>query len=169
MIALLAARHGGTLRPGKEQSLSCEVVVAGSRLALGFPLTYMNLSGQAVVRLVKRHGIEDVEQIVVVHDELDLPSGRLKIKVGGGVAGHNGLQSVKQHLHSSDFVRIRLGIGKPPGRQAGADYVLRRPGKAERASLDVLIEEAADAVEVIAAEGVVPAMNRFNAGPAPAS
>ncbi|HUS60744.1 MAG TPA: aminoacyl-tRNA hydrolase [Acidimicrobiales bacterium] len=166
VVALLAARHGGSLRAGKERALSCEVVASGVRLALAFPLTFMNLSGESVVRLVKRHGIEEVARVVVVHDELDLPSGRLKVKAGGGVAGHNGLQSVKQHLHSADFVRIRMGIGKPPGRQAGADYVLKRPGKAERASLEVLIQEAADAMEMIATDGVAAAMNRFNTGPA---
>lgn len=155
------------MRSAKERALSCEVVIAGKRVALAFPLTYMNLSGDAVVRLVRRYGIDELAQIVVLHDELDLPSGRLKIKEGGGVAGHNGLQSVKQHLHSADFVRVRLGIGKPPGSQSGADFVLRRPGKAERLALDVLVEEAADAVEAIVAAGVAAAMNRYNAGPAP--
>jgi PTH1 family peptidyl-tRNA hydrolase len=87
------------------------------------------------------------------------------VKVGGGTAGHNGLESIKAHLHSSDFVRVRVGIGKPPGRQAGADFVLRRPGKAARAELDVAVQEAADAVELILQEGAGPAMNRFNTTP----
>ena len=88
-----------------------------------------------------------------MHDELDLPPGQLKVKVGGGLAGNNGLKSIKAHLHTDDFVRVRIGVGKPPGRQEGADHVLRRPGKAERAELDIAMEEAADAVEVILADG----------------
>jgi peptidyl-tRNA hydrolase, PTH1 family len=97
-----------------------------------------------------------------VHDELDLPLGRVKLKVGGGLAGNNGLASVKQHLKSADFVRVRIGIGKPPGTMSGADWVLRKPGKAERVELDVAVQEAADAVELIVADGVVAAMNRVN-------
>jgi peptidyl-tRNA hydrolase, PTH1 family len=134
-------------------------------MVVAFPQTYVNLSGESVTRLVRRFGIDDLGRLVVVHDELDLPTGRVKIKVGGGTAGHNGLESIKAHLHSTDFVRVRVGIGKPPGRQAGADFVLRRPGKAERAELDVAVQEAADAVELILTEGPDPAMNRFNTAP----
>jgi PTH1 family peptidyl-tRNA hydrolase len=115
-----------------------------------------------VAALARRHGITDPERIVIVHDELDLEPGRIKLKAGGGLAGNKGLQSVKAHLHTDGFVRVRIGVGKPPGRQSGADHVLRRPGKAEKAQLDVAIEEAADAVEAILAEGVAAAMNRFN-------
>jgi peptidyl-tRNA hydrolase, PTH1 family len=105
-----------------------------------------------------------ISRLVVVHDELDLPSGRLKVKAGGGNAGHNGLKSIDSHLHTTQYLRVRVGIGKPPGRQPGADYVLKRPGAAERAILDVAIEEAADAVELILTEGVDVAMSRVNAG-----
>jgi peptidyl-tRNA hydrolase, PTH1 family len=97
-----------------------------------------------------------------VHDELDLPPGRIKVKVGGGLAGNNGLRSVKAHLGTDDFVRIRIGVGKPPGRMSGADHVLRRPGRAERAELDIAIEDAADAVELILAEGPDAAMRVYN-------
>ena len=93
---------------------------------------------------------------MIVHDELDLPVGRLKVKVGGGLAGNKGLQSIKAHLHTDGFVRVRIGVGKPPGRQEGANHVLRRPGKRERTELDTTIEEAADAVELIVAEGPEP-------------
>ena len=86
----------------------------------------------------------------------------LRVKVGGGLAGHNGLRSITQHLHSQDFLRVRIGVGKPPGRMEGAEHVLKRPGKAERTELDVVVEEAADAVEAILAEGPEAAMNRFN-------
>ena len=97
-----------------------------------------------------------------VHDELDLEPGRLKVKVGGGLAGNNGLRSIKAHLHSDGFVRVRIGVGKPPARLEGADHVLRRPGKAERVELDLAIERAADAVEMIVREGVDAAMGVFN-------
>lgn len=167
VIHLLADRHGASLRKGKERALSDEVVVGGKRLALAIPLTYMNLSGEAVAPLVRRHGIEDPSRLVIVHDELDLPVGRMKLKLGGGLAGNNGLKSVKAHLHTADFARIRIGIGKPPGRAEGADHVLKRPSKADRAELDIVVVEAADAVEAILEEGFAAAMTRYNARPAP--
>jgi len=160
----VAARHGTALRRSRERALTAEVRVDGRLLALAFPQTYMNLSGESVALLVRRYGLEDdVGRLVVVHDELDLPIGRVKVKQGGGTAGHNGLESIKAHLHSDAFVRVRVGIGKPSGRQAGADHVLRRPAKSERTELDVAVVEAADAVEAILVEGVVVAMNRCNA------
>jgi PTH1 family peptidyl-tRNA hydrolase len=162
VVALLAERHGATLRKGKERALVGEARVDGKLVALAFPQTFVNLSGESVVRLVRRHGIDDLSRLVVVHDELDLPSGRVKVKEGGGTAGHNGLDSIRNHLHSGAFVRVRVGIGKPPGRMEGADYVLRRPGKVEQTGLGVAVEEAADAVEVILHEGAAAAMNRFN-------
>lgn len=161
-IQLLAARHGGRLRLGKERALSGEVRIGPRRLALAFPQTFYNDSGVAVGALVRRHGVDDLHRLVVVHDELDLPPGKLKVKVGGGLAGNRGLKSITAHIHTDDFVRVRIGVGKPPGRQQGADHVLRRPGKAERAELDIMIETAADAIELILAEGPDAAMNRFN-------
>jgi PTH1 family peptidyl-tRNA hydrolase len=122
----------------------------------------MNLSGEAVAPLVRRHGIDDPHRLVIVHDELDLPVGTLKVKVGGGLAGNNGLKSVKAHLHTDDFVRVRIGIGKPAGKAQGVDHVLKKPGKADRAELDIVVQEAADAVEVILSDGVERAMERFN-------
>ena len=140
-----------------------EVRVDGTRLALAFPQTYMNDSGLAVAPLARRFGVaDDLSRLVVVHDELDLPVGRIQVKAGGGLAGHKGLQSIKAHLHSDAFIRIRIGIGKPPTKEQGADHVLRPPRKGEREELAVLIEMAADAVECILDEGVVAAQNRFN-------
>jgi PTH1 family peptidyl-tRNA hydrolase len=162
VVALLAERHGGRLKAGKERSLVAELRVDGKRMAVAFPQTYMNDSGLAVAPLVRRFGIVDLERLVVVHDELDLPVGRLRVKVGGGLAGHNGLRSIKAHLHSDAFTRVRIGIGKPPGKQQGVDHVLKPPGKAERTELDVVEQEAADAVEAILHEGAAAAMNRFN-------
>jgi peptidyl-tRNA hydrolase, PTH1 family len=161
VVEILARRHGGKLRKQKERSLTDEVNVGGKRMALAIPLTYMNLSGEAVAPLVRRYGIEPA-QLVVVQDEMDFELGRLQVKNGGGLAGHNGLKSIVAHLHTQDFVRIRIGIGKPPGSRQGADHVLRRFSKAERQEIDVTLEEAADAVELILAEGVEVAMNRFN-------
>lgn len=162
-IALLAHRHAVRLRSEKgTKAVVCTALVEGLVLALAVPSTYMNDSGLAVAALARRYGIEDPSRIVAVHDELDLPPGRVKMKVGGGTAGHNGLKSIHAHLHTPDYVRIRIGVGKPPGRQAGADYVLRRPVAAERTVLDVAIAFAADAVELLAAEGVSNAMNQVN-------
>ena len=162
VVEILARRHGGKLRKQKERSLTDEVNVGGKRMALAVPLTYMNLSGEAVAPLVRRYGVEP-SQLVVVQDEMDFELGRLQVKDGGGLAGHNGLKSIVAHLHTQDFVRVRIGIGKPPGQRQGADHVLRRFSKTERKEIDVALEEAADAVELILAEGVDVAMNRVNA------
>jgi PTH1 family peptidyl-tRNA hydrolase len=161
-IHLLAERHGGSLRRDKVKALADTVRVCGRQVLLAWPQTYYNESGQAVGALARRHDL-DAEHIIVVHDELDLPPGRIKVKLGGGLAGNNGLRSIKAHLGTDEFVRVRIGVGKPPGRQQGADHVLRRPGKRERTELDLAIEEAADAVEVVVCEGVAAAMTRFNA------
>ncbi len=162
VVDLLAERHGARLKRAVGRALSGEVRVGQRLLVLAVPGVFMNLSGETVGPLVRRYCPDDPARLVIVHDELDLEPGRLKIKVGGGLAGHNGLKSIKAHLHTDAFVRVRLGVGKPPGRQAGADHVLRRPGKAERGALDVAIVDAADAVELILTEGPDRAMNRYN-------
>ena len=138
------------------------VRIGGVAVGLAFPQTYYNESGQSVVQLLKWLDIDDTQKLVVVHDELDLPVGRLKVKVGGGLAGNNGLKSVKAHLHTDDFVRVRIGVGKPPGRTQGVDHVLKRPTKAEREELDIVVQEAADAVELIVTGGPDRAMERYN-------
>ena len=161
-VRLVAERHGGSFRRGRERAEVAEVRAGDQRLVLAIPHTYMNLSGEAVAPLVKRHGITDPERLVIVHDELDLPAGRVKVKRGGGLAGHNGLRSIKSHLHTDGFVRVRIGVGKPQSKEQGADHVLRRPGKAEKADLEIAVVEAADAIEAILTEGVDAAMNRYN-------
>lgn len=161
-VRLVADRHGGKFRHGRERAEVAEVQADGQRLVLAIPHTYMNLSGEAVAPLVKRHGITDPEQLVIVHDELDLPTGRVKVKRGGGLAGHNGLRSIKSHLHTDEFLRIRIGVGKPRSKEQGADHVLRRPGKAEKAELEIAVVEAADAIEAILIDGIDAAMNRYN-------
>jgi PTH1 family peptidyl-tRNA hydrolase len=160
---LLAERHGGALKRDRSRALVGEVTIAGHRIALAWPQTYYNDSGIAAATLARRYDLlDEVDRIIVVHDELDLPPGRLKVKVGGGLAGNNGLRSIKAHLHTDGFVRVRIGVGKPPGREDGANHVLRRPGKAERIELDVAIEQAADAVEMIVHDGVDAAMGVYN-------
>jgi PTH1 family peptidyl-tRNA hydrolase len=168
VVALLAERHGGTLRRSRERALVAEVRIGDRRVTLAFPQTYVNLSGESVAMLVRRHGITDPARVVVVHDELDLPLGRVKVKEGGGLAGHNGLRSIKAHLHTDEFLRVRIGVDKPPSKEQGADHVLRRLTKRDRIELDIAVQEAADAVEAIVEDGVDAAMNRFNTRDAPA-
>lgn len=160
-VALLAERAGASLSRSKQRALTASAGVAGVPVVLAFPQTFYNEAGQAVAALCRWHHLE-ADRVVVVHDELDLPPGRLKVKVGGGLAGNNGLKSIKAHLHTDVFIRVRIGVGKPPGRMTGADHVLRRPDKAERTELDIAIQEAADAVEVIVVDGPERAMDRFN-------
>ncbi len=161
VVELLAQRHGARLRKRKEHALVDEITLDGRRIALAVPLTYVNDSGNAVGALVRRFGVTP-EQVVVVHDELDLPVAELKVKSGGGLAGHNGLRSIVSHLDSQDFQRVRIGVGKPVSKERGADHVLNRFSKRERAEVDVTVEQAADAVETIARDGVDAAMNRYN-------
>lgn len=161
VVEILAQRHGGALKKGKERARADHVRIGSSLVALAVPLTYMNDSGLAVAALARRYGVEP-EQIVVVQDELDLPVGTLKVKDGGGLAGHNGLRSIKSHLHSDAFLRVRIGVGKPVSKERGVDHVLKKFSKRERTEIDVVLEEAADAVELIVADGVDAAMNRVN-------
>lgn len=166
-VALLAARHGERLSPDNRISaLIAEMRLGTSRVAGAFPTTWMNESGQAVGPLVRRYGIDDWSRLVIVHDELDLPAGRVKVKLGGGLAGHNGLRSITQHLHTQDYVRVRIGVGRPPGgAERGADWVLSKVPAAQRVELDIAVEVAADAVELICADGVDVAMQRYNQAP----
>lgn len=163
---LLAARHGERFRNDNRCSARvAELRLDGRRVAVATPTTWMNESGRSVAQLVKRYPIEEWADLVVVHDELDLPPGRVKVKVGGGFAGHNGLRSLEQHLHTREFTRVRIGVGKPPGGAAkGADWVLSKVPAAARAELDVACEVAADAVESILLEGIDATMQRVNAG-----
>jgi PTH1 family peptidyl-tRNA hydrolase len=161
VVELLASRHGAKLKKGKERARVDQVRIAGKLVALAIPLTYMNDSGESVGLLARRYGVEP-DQVVIVHDELDLPVAVLKVKSGGGLAGHNGLRSIKSHLHSDEFQRVRIGVGKPVSKERGANHVLNKFAKRERAEVDVTIENAADAVEMIATDGVAPTMNRYN-------
>ena len=141
-----------------------EVTLAGARLLLCKPMEFMNVSGQAVARVAGfwKVGVPDV---IVVHDELDLPFERMKLGAGGGPGGHNGVKSIISALGDPGFARVRVGIGRPaPGRDPAA-YVLSDFSRAEAAVLPELVGRAADAVEAIAGDGLTTAMNRFNGKP----
>ncbi|MEM8619459.1 MAG: aminoacyl-tRNA hydrolase [Actinomycetota bacterium] len=161
-VQLLADRHDVTLKGGRDNALIAETRFDDQRVALAFPLTFMNESGQAVGAMVRRYRIESPEFVIVIQDELDLPPGELKVKAGGGLAGHNGLRSINQHLKSSDFLRIRIGVGKPQHKDLGKGHVLGRIPRRERELLDERVTDAADATELIVSDGVDAAMQRFN-------
>ena len=167
VVAELARRRGDTLKSGRDNALVAESRIGdgpdAERVVLAFPLTYMNDSGLAVRALARRYGIEDPTRIVVVQDELDLPPTIVRIKAGGGLAGHNGLRSIASHLGTQDFLRVRIGVGKPPGgKERGANHVLGRMPSRQREEYDVAVQEAADAVELIVTDSVDAAMRRYN-------
>lgn len=160
----LVARHDGRFsRDKRTDALVAELRIGAKRVTAAFPTTWMNESGRSVSALVRRHELEDWSQLVVLHDELDLDPGRVKVKLGGGLAGHNGLRSITQHLHTQDYARVRIGVGRPPGGAArGADWVLSKIPSAQRPELEIACAHAADAVDTIVELGVDAAMQRFN-------
>jgi PTH1 family peptidyl-tRNA hydrolase len=163
---LLAARVGA--RFGRSKRAHADVAegrlgFGGPRLILVKPLTYMNLSGAPVVQLAQFFKVP-VENVLAVHDELDVPYGQVKVKRGGGEGGHNGLRSMSKSLGSKEYARVRFGIGRPPGRQDPADYVLSDFGGAERKELEFLVDRAADVVEAVVLEGVEWAQNKYHGG-----
>jgi peptidyl-tRNA hydrolase, PTH1 family len=138
------------------------VGVDAPRLVLTKPMTYMNLSGGPVAGLAQFYKVP-TDQIIAVHDELDIPYGQLRLKIGGGEGGHNGLRSMSRSLGTKDYVRVRFGIGRPPGRQDPADYVLSDFSSVERKELDFLVDRAADAVEMVMLRGLEAAQNQYHA------
>lgn len=161
---LLARRVGGRFSAHKARAAVVEGRLGPPpvpRVVLAEPKTYMNESGGPVAGLVSFFKVP-VEDVVVVHDELDLPYGSLRLKRGGGDNGHNGLRSISRSLGSKDYLRVRFGIGRPPGRMDPADYVLRDFSGAERKDLDFHVDRAADAVEALVRDGLEAAQNRFN-------
>ncbi len=161
-VSLLAQRTSATLKAGRDRALVAEVTLAERRCVLAFPTTFMNLSGEAVSALVRRYGIAEPGRILIIHDELDLAPGVVRVKVGGGLAGHNGLRSITQHLKTQDYLRIRIGVGKPASKDQGANHVLSRVAKAERELLEVSVARAADAAVMVVADGADAAMRSFN-------
>ena len=166
-IELLATRLNATLKAGRDRALFAEVNTTANaqtkHLLLAMPTTFMNESGNAVGPLARRYAISDPLKIIVVHDELDLEPGVVKIKSGGGLAGHNGLASITQHLKTQDYLRVRIGVGKPPTKEQGGDHVLSKIPARERELLDISVQVAADAVQLIVAEGLDAAMRNINA------
>ena len=164
VLDLLAGRVGGRFKAHRGRADVVESRLGplpGRRAVLAKPRSYMNDSGGPVLALREFYKVP-AERIVVVHDELDLPYGDLRLKRDGGDNGHNGLRSVTRSLGSRDYLRVRVGIGRPPGRMDPADYVLRDFSPAERKELDLHLERAADAVEALVLDGLEPAQNRFN-------
>jgi PTH1 family peptidyl-tRNA hydrolase len=142
-----------------------ELTIDGERVWLAKSLRYMNESGPSYASTAKKHDIAP-DHVIAVHDEIDLAFGALRIKSGGGTAGHNGLKSLQQALRTPEFLRIRLGVGRPPGRQEPADYVLEPFAKREEADVALLIDEGADAVRTLIASGPEAAQDHHNrAGP----
>ncbi|WP_416901192.1 aminoacyl-tRNA hydrolase [Micromonospora echinospora] len=167
MVAdLLAGRVSGKF--GRHRRAVAEVAegrlgFGGPRLVLAKPLTYMNLSGGPVAALTQFYKIPP-GQVVAVHDELDIGYGQLRVKCGGGEGGHNGLRSMTKSLGTKDYVRVRFGIGRPPGRQDPADYVLSDFSGVERKELEFLVDRAADAVESVITRGVEWTQNAYHGG-----
>jgi len=161
-VELLASRTGASLKAGKDRALVAECRLGDVPVVLVVPTTFMNDSGAAVSAVVRRFKMVDMDRLVIVHDELDLEPGTVRVKVGGGLAGHNGLRSINQHLKTTDFVRVRIGVGKPRTKEQGADHVLSPMSASTRKLMDVNVHVAADAVEAIVANGAVAAMTEFN-------
>lgn len=158
----LAARVGGKFKAHKSGADVLEGRLAGTRVVLAKPRSYMNLSGGAVVGTAKFYKAPQ-ENLIVIHDELDLPFGTVRLKLGGGENGHNGLRSITKSLGSKEYHRVRFGIGRPPGRMDPADYVLRDFAAAERKELAFEIDRCADAVEALVSQGLEAAQNAFHA------
>lgn len=161
VLDLIGARSASRFATHKGRADVVQTRLAGRRAVLAKPRSYMNDSGGAVSSLRSWFGV-DPRRIAVVHDELDLPFGSLRLKLGGGDNGHNGLRSMRRSLGTGDVHRIRVGIGRPPGRMDAAAYVLRDFAGAERKELPFLLDRAADAVEALVGEGLEVAQNAYN-------
>ena len=162
-VRLAVQRRGGQLSLERRQrAMSVTLTTPRGPITLAVPTTFMNESGAALAPLVRRTSINDFAHLVVVHDELDLEPGRLQLKFGGGLAGHNGLRSIAQTLGTQDFARLRVGIGKPPTKEQGADYVLRRPSGKGREAMAADVERAADAIEALLDYDFDEAQRRVN-------
>ncbi|MFN2494600.1 MAG: aminoacyl-tRNA hydrolase [Pseudonocardiaceae bacterium] len=157
----LARRVGGRFKAHKAGADLLETRLAGRRAALVRPRSFMNISGHAVARAARFFKVAPTD-VVVVHDDLDLDYGVLKLKRGGGEGGHNGLRSISESLGSRDYLRVRFGIGRPPGRLDPADYVLQDFSVLQRRELDLLVDRCADAVEQLLAQGLSATQNQFH-------
>ena len=161
VVDLLAARMSARFKAHKARAEVVEGRLGAQRVVLAKPRSYMNESGGPVAALLGYFSVP-VDRLVVVHDELDLPYGGLRLKLGGGDNGHNGLKSLRRSLGTGDFHRVRVGIGRPPGRMDAATFVLRDFSGAERTTLELEVDRAADAVEALVTQGLDTAQNTFN-------
>ena len=159
----LASRLGGTFKMHKTraQVLESRLRPGGPRVVLAKPMTYMNTSGGPVAGLAKFYGIP-AERVIAVHDEIDIPFAALKLKIGGGEGGHNGLRDMSKALSTKDYYRVRVGVGRPPGRMDAASYVLKPFSSTEGKELPFLLDDAADAVEHLVENGLLEAQQRFH-------
>jgi len=172
IVEELAARAGANLRSHKARAVASEIRIClpgggpsggapGPRAVIATPLTYMNESGGPVAALMSFYKIS-VENLIVIHDDLDIPFADVRLKLGGGEGGHNGLRSITKSVGTKDYLRIRLGIGRPPGRMDAADYVLHDFSGSERAEVPLLIDDAADATERLVVEGLTAAQQQWH-------
>ncbi|GAP54374.1 aminoacyl-tRNA hydrolase [Arthrobacter sp. 92] len=159
----LARRIGGSFKVHKARAhvLEGRLGIGGPRVVLAKPMSYMNVSGGPVAALTKFYDIEP-SRVVAVHDEIDIPFNTVKLKIGGGEGGHNGLRDISKALATKDYVRVRVGVGRPPGRMDTADFVLRDFASAEKKELPFLLDEAADAVEAVIKEGLAAAQQKHH-------
>ncbi|GAA1470559.1 aminoacyl-tRNA hydrolase [Microbacterium thalassium] len=160
----LASRRGESFRAHKANARVAETWLrpGAAKMILAKPNSFMNVSGGPVANLARFYGVEP-EQVVIVHDELDIPFDTIKLKTGGGHGGHNGVRDVAKALGTPEFPRVRVGIGRPPGRQDAADWVLDPFAGAERQNLPILLSDAADAVEKLIDEGLLAAQQKHHA------
>ncbi|EXG79925.1 aminoacyl-tRNA hydrolase [Cryptosporangium arvum] len=162
VVDLLAERIGGRFTKHKSRAEVVEGRLGGHRVVLAKPLSYMNESGGPVAGLRSYYRVPP-EQTIVVHDELDIPFDSVRLKRGGGDNGHNGLRSISSSLGTKDYLRVRVGIGRPPGRQDPADFVLRDFSSTERKDLPLLVDNAADAAEALLGADLATVQNTFHA------
>jgi PTH1 family peptidyl-tRNA hydrolase len=161
VVDLLAERAGVKLKSHRARAEIAETRIEGVRAIVGRPRTYMNESGGPAAGLLSFFRIEP-DHLVVLHDEIDLPFGRIQVRFDGGDAGHNGLRSLRRSLGTGDFYRVRLGVGRPPGRQEAAGHVLRDFSSRERDELSLLLERGADAVGTLLRDGLAAAQNAYH-------
>ena len=163
LVEKMANELGVELKRTRAQARVAEAELEGSAVVLAVPTTYVNESGRPVARLVRKQGIKP-QQLVIVHDELDLAPGVVRLKDGGGTAGHNGLRSIEASIRSRDFLRLRLGVGKPPSKEEGADHVLSKLAPRDRELIDGAIDRGVEGLRVLVREGLDVAMNQLHAG-----
>jgi peptidyl-tRNA hydrolase, PTH1 family len=161
VLELLLERAGASLKRHKSGCLAAEVEISGERCVLARSMSFMNETGGPVGKLVRWYKA-DPDHVVVVHDEIDIPFGEVRVKFGGGTAGHNGLRSLASHLGTNEFIRVRVGVSRPQGRRDAAGHVLDEFSRGEQRELSEIVERAADAVESIVTTGVERTMNEVN-------